>query len=109
MNYLSRLKQLEGEKNSPDAPDIELTKLTEPPFGGFGSNYLGHIGGKLSDTEVLRLLVLEVMVLVNEPQADWQYYVDDALADPVDAMTCYKALKRDILIELIERHSKTTH
>lgn len=45
---------------------------------------------------VLRGLVLEVMALVGEPPADWQSYVDAALADPVDAMTCYTALKSEL-------------
>ena len=44
----------------------------------------------------LRDLVLEVMVLVGEPPADWQYHVDTALADPVDALVSYSALKREL-------------
>lgn len=44
----------------------------------------------------LRNLVLEVMKLVVEPPADWQGYIDAALADPDDAMTCYTSLKREL-------------
>lgn len=44
----------------------------------------------------LHNLVLEVMVLVGESPADWQYHVDTALAEPVDAMTCYTTLKSEL-------------
>jgi hypothetical protein len=47
--------------------------------------------------EALRDLVLEVMAMVGEPRADWQSYVDAALADPVDAMVCYSALRSELV------------
>ena len=46
--------------------------------------------------EELRDLVLEVMALVDEPQADWQGYIDAALADPDDALTFYSNMKREL-------------
>lgn len=51
---------------------------------------------------VLRDLVLDVMVLVGEPPADWQGYIDAALADPDDAMTCYASLKRELQQPTVE-------
>lgn len=100
MSYLARLKQLENEKNSHNAPDTELTKPTKPPFGSFGGSHTGRIENNLSDGDVLRDLVLEVMVLVGEPQSDWQYHIDLALADPVDALVSYTALKRELQQQL---------
>lgn len=96
MSYLARLKQFEDEKNSHNTPDTVLTKPTKPPFGSFGGTGTGLYVKNLSDEAVLRDLVLEVMVLVGEPQGDWKYHVDLALADPIDAMTCYSALKREL-------------
>ena len=59
-------------------------------------NYSAPARNKTKASELLRNLVLEVMVLVNEPKEDWQYHVDFALSDPIDAMTCYASLKREL-------------
>lgn len=95
--YLARLKQLEDEKNSHNVPDSEPSKPPKVPFDPFGGTHPAHIEKYLTDEVVLRELVLEVMVLVNEPPAEWQGYIDAALADPVDAITCYTALKHESL------------
>lgn len=58
---------------------------------------LSELKNEKTTETVLRELVLEVMELVGEPPADWQYHVDAALADPVDALTCYKAIKREFM------------
>jgi hypothetical protein len=101
MSYLARLKQIEDKNIYHNTPDTVLTKPTKPPFGSFGSSHTGHIENNLSDNAVLRDLVLEVMVLVGELPADWQYYVDLALIDPVNALTCYTALKRELVADAV--------
>lgn len=49
MNYLAKLKELDGEKNYHNTPDTEPTKPSKPPFVGFEGTHTGPIVKKIVD------------------------------------------------------------
>lgn len=51
MSYLARLKQLEDEKISRDAPDIDLPKPPKAPFVSFGGTGRGHMEKEIIDAK----------------------------------------------------------
>jgi hypothetical protein len=50
--YLTRLKQLENEKNSHYMPNTVPPKPAKAPFGGFDGTGSGHIEKKIIHTDI---------------------------------------------------------
>lgn len=117
MNYLARLKQLESGEIFHHAPKPEPTKPTEPPFDGFvgsipGVNeniYIatsaekpGIVAALKSSSRVIaeaQSLADELARLVHLCGERYQFTADEhaealaiALADPYDALTCFRAM-----------------
>lgn len=80
-----------GTRKSPSLHELRLKLRAQ-----LECNYGIPCTPETNANELLRNLVLEVMALVNEPEADWQYHVDLALADYDDGLVCYTSLKREL-------------
>ena len=88
--YLARLKQLENEKNSHYAPNTEPPKPPKVPFDPFGGKHPAHIDKKIIAEAELRKLVADVYAA--DTPADQAEALAAALADPDDALLCYRAI-----------------
>lgn len=127
--YLARLKQIENEKNSLTAPNIEPTKPTKVSFDPFGGTHPAHIGKIfIDDVEIVAPLKpsgidrrsIRALAMLDQCTAQLAAF-DTAMSDEVILTvairglgTCELAIpieKFDAwrLFELIEQHGQATH
>ena len=131
--YLAKLKRLEDEKNSLNAPYIEPSKPSKVPFEPFEGTGTGHIVKKIIDVakpetlqdrqrETRRQKVIAMLeaapgtqraVFVDTDSDPHKVILAVAVRHPTPA-TCEMLIPKAKydpwrLLELIERHGQTTH
>ena len=133
--YLTRLKQLEDEKNSRYVPNSEPSKPSKVPFEPFEGTGAGHIEKNISDNgsqqkpETLQDRQREtrrqkVIAMLEAAPGTQRAIYTDTESDPhnvilaVAVRACQQTCELLIpkakydpwrLLELVERHGQTTH
>ena len=122
MDYLARLKQLEGGKISHNTPETDLPKPPKAPFVSFVSTGTGHIEKKFIDAAEARRQKV-IAMLEAEPGTQRAICTDDT-NDPdnviltIAVRSCQQTVEMLIprakydpwlLLELIERQGDIEH
>lgn len=81
-NYLSRLRKIESGENSDNSSVSELPKLTEVPFGGFGSSIQAENEINSFGIDLQIEMIRTFLFIIEEPEEDHHLVIDKCRRDP---------------------------